>query len=98
MSCQILTDHGMEASVLYCTTTCRPLDHEAFQGENSDEQAADFVEWLGCDPRALKDLREKGFTSGPNEHGAWYPALDYAIVSWHAVAFDDHDEFVGTQG
>jgi hypothetical protein len=94
MGYMILTDREHCRSVLYCTTTERPLEMEAFIGYDSKEQAEDFLAWLDCDPRDDDSLARRGFVDGPI-NGVLYPAIDHAEIAWHRIAFDLSDNFVG---
>lgn len=93
----VLTDTTHKLSVLYCTTSDRPLDHESFRGDDSLEQAEDFLDFIGCDPRDTDGLAARGFTRGPiGGSYAIYQPLDHAISAWHEQAFDPQtDEFRG---
>lgn len=96
----VLTDPAHQRSVLYCTTTERPLDCEAFVGGDSAEQADDFLGWLGFDPRSQDDLARRGFVAGPLDPGGktWYGPLDHAHTAWHHQSHDPlTGEFVGSQ-
>jgi hypothetical protein len=59
MAAIILHDVNQERAVLFCTTSERPLDHEAFIGSDAWDQADDFLSWLGRDPRTVARLDGK---------------------------------------
>jgi hypothetical protein len=101
MGYMILTDSEHDRAVLFDTTTERPLNMEAFIGSDCREQAEDFLDWLGFDPRDDESLARRGYVDGHGRigAGAWYPALDHAQSAWHNAAFSPDDgEFVGHSG
>ena len=58
MACIILTDDERGRSILFDTVSETPLNHQAFLGPDSREEAENFYAWLDNDPRryTVKEL------------------------------------------
>ena len=84
MACIILHDEStIGRAIFFCTTSERPVNHEAFIGPDAYEQAEDFLAWNDFDPREY-----------PLNDGT---TLDLMLSVWRAEAFDARDNFVGTE-
>jgi hypothetical protein len=82
MGCIILFDPKNERAVFFDTVTERAVNHDAFVGDDAQEQAEDFLEWEDYDPRSYP---REGYS------------LDDMIGLWRFEAFNDMEDFVGTR-